>query len=59
MASELEVQQPIVLEFDDEFLAQVCEWAASAGRTPGDWVGDVIEEAMRERMAANPQQYGL
>lgn len=57
MASEPEIQQPIVLEYDDKFLAQIFEWAAAAGRTPGDWVGDVIEETMRERMAKNPEQY--
>jgi hypothetical protein len=50
-------QQPIVLELDDDLYAKVCEWAAEAGRTPGDWVGDFIEEEMRKRRAAHPERY--
>ena len=51
MLEDVVQQQPIILELDDYLYARVCEWAAEAGRTPGDWVGDFIEDEMRKRRA--------
>jgi predicted DNA-binding protein len=42
-------QQPIVLELDDELYEQLCQMAAEANRSPGDYVGDIIEKEMGKR----------
>lgn len=51
MSEQNTALQPIVLDMDDALYSQLCEMASEADRTPGDFLGDIIEEAARAKRA--------